>query len=69
MRIARLITAFSRAQKRAEVLCNPCILTSSQTKGGRIRIGYLACTFSQAQKRAEVLHNPLKCRGSPNKGG
>ena len=41
------------AQKRAEVLRNPCILGGPQTKRDEIRIGCLTPTFSGAQKRAE----------------
>ena len=65
-----LIPAFCGAQKRAEMLRHPCILTDPQrhargqnqnwspTKGNKIRSGYLTPAFSGAQKRAEMLRHP-----------
>ena len=63
--------AFSGAQKRAKMLCHPCILGGSttpsagskfrsgpQTKGNKIRSGCLTPAFSRAQKRAGMLHHP-----------
>ena len=63
-----LTIAFSGAQKRAEVLHNPCILRGPQTKGDKIRIGGLTAAFWGAQKRAEVLRNPCVL-GSPQTKG
>ena len=72
-RIGYLTPAFSRAQKRAEMLRNPFVIGGPQSKGDKIRIGcltgvprggdkikigYLTPAFSGAQKRAELLHNP-----------
>ena len=57
---------FSGAQKRAELLCNPCILGGPQ-QGGQIRSGYLTPAFSRAQKRTELLRNPC-ILGGPQKG-
>ena len=53
-----LTPAFWKAQKRAGLLCNPCILGDRQTKGDNIRIGSLTPAFSGAQKRAEMLRHP-----------
>ena len=50
-----LTFAFSRARKRAKMLCHPCILRDPQTKGDKIRGGYLTPAFSRARKRAEML--------------
>ena len=47
--------ASSGAQKRAEVLCHPCILEGTKTKGDKIRSGYLVPAFSKAEKRVEML--------------
>ena len=54
-----LTPAFSRTQKRAELLCNPYILGFPNAKrGDKIRSGYLNPDFVGAQKRAELLCNP-----------
>ena len=58
IRIGCLTPVFSRAQKRAEMLCHPCILGDPQTKGGKIRIGCLTPAFSGAQRGAEMLRHP-----------
>ena len=54
-------------QKRADMLCHPCILGDPQTMGDEIRIGCLTPAFSGARKRAEMLHHPC-ILGVPNKG-
>ena len=71
IRRGHLTPAFSGAQKRAEMLCHPCILRDphrqaqgaknrkwSPTKGNKIRSGCLTPAFSGAQKRAEMLRHP-----------
>ena len=59
IRSGYLTLAFSGAQKRAELLRNPCILGNPQRqRGQKIRSGYLTLAFSGAQKRAELLRNP-----------
>ena len=47
--------AFSGAQKRAQVLCNPCTRGSPTPSAGRKSE---VASVSGAQKRAEVLRNP-----------
>ena len=56
--IGYLTSAFSGAQKGADVLCNPCVVGHTQTKGDEMGIGYLGPAFLGAHKRAEVLCNP-----------
>ena len=54
-----LTLAFSGAQKKAELLRNPCILGIPKAKlGDKIRSGYLTSAFSGAQMRSELLRNP-----------
>ena len=57
-RNGNLTPAFSGAQKRAEMLCYPCILRDPQTKKNKFRIGCLTLAFSGAQKMAEMLRHP-----------
>ena len=40
-----LTLVFSGAQKRAEMLCHPCILRDPQTKGDKVRSGCLTPAF------------------------
>ena len=64
IRIGFFNPAFLGAQKRAEVLRNPCILEGRPSKGDEIRIGWLTHAFLGAQKRAELLRN-LCILGAP----
>ena len=58
--------AFSKAQKWAELLRNPCILGGpNATRGEKIRSGYLGLAFSEVPKGAELLRNPC-ILGGPN---
>ena len=45
-----LTPAFSGAQKRAQMLCHPCLLGGPQTNGNKIRSGYLTRAFSGIPK-------------------
>ena len=63
-RTGYITSGFSKAQKRAGVLCSPCIvrkfpinIPKSRTKKEKIRIGFLTGAFSGAQKRVELLRN------------
>ena len=58
IRIGCITPAFTGAQKRAEMLCHPCILGDPPTKGDKIRIGTLTHALSGAQRRAEMLCHP-----------
>ena len=57
IRRGHLTRAFSRAQKRAELLRNPCNLGGALRQAGD-KIGHLTRAFSRAQKRADALSNP-----------
>ena len=61
--------AFSGAQKRAEMLCHPCILGDPQTKGDKIRSGSLTPAFSGAHKWVEMLCHPCILGDPQKKGG
>ena len=60
-----LTPAFSGAQMRAEVLCNPAF-SGVPIKGNRS--GRLTLTFSGAHMRAELLRNPCVL-GDPHQRG
>ena len=68
IRIGCLTPAFSRAQKRAEMLRHPYILMDPQTKGDKIRIGCLTPAFAGARKRAEMLCHPCILGDPQTKG-
>ena len=56
-----LTPAFSGAQKRAEMLCRPCIVANLQTKGDKIRIGCLTPAFSGVpKKRDKIISQKLR---------
>ena len=59
-----LTPAFSRARKRAKMLCHPCILGGPQTKGDQIRSGYLTPAFAGAEEGGSAM-SPLHSRRSP----
>ena len=56
-----------RAQKRAEMLCHPCIPRDPQHTGTKYETS-LTPAFSGAQKRAEMLHHPCILGASPTYG-
>ena len=61
-------TKSKRAQKRAELLHDHCVLGGPQTKGGKIRISCLNLAFLGAQKWAKMLHHPCIV-GDPQQRG
>ena len=64
----RLTLAFSGAQKRAEMLRQPCILGDPQTKRDKIRSGCLTRAFSKAHKRVKMLRPPCILGDPQTKG-
>ena len=67
IRSGRLIPAFSRGHKKAEMLCIPCILRGPQTRGQNhkgLPHPYLLGGPPVGQKATQPLHS----QGSPNKG-
>ena len=60
IRIAYLTPTFSRAQKREELLRNPCILAGlqHQVRGTKSELVISSMHSQAAQKRAELLCNP-----------
>ena len=63
IRIGYITPAFSRAQKWAVLLRNPCVLGGSPIEGDEIRSGYITRAFSRARKWAVLLRNPCVLRG------
>ena len=57
-----------RAQKRAEMLHQPCILRDPQTKANQIKFGCLNPAFWGAQKWAQMLHHTCIPGGPQQKG-
>ena len=57
IRIGCLTPAFSGAQKKAEMLCHPCILGGLQTKEDEIRIGCLTPikTYTRGKNDAPTI--------------
>ena len=60
--------AFSGVQKRAELLCNPCVLRGHQSKGDKIGIGYIPLP-SRGPERGWNWHATLAFSGVRNRKG
>ena len=60
IRRGHLTAAFSGAEKRADVLCNPCILAGSPTPSARSKLEVAASPLSSQgpKKTAEIVPNP-----------
>ena len=64
IRSGYLTPAFSKAQKRAEMLCHPCILGDPQQRGTKSEVAATPCLIGGPKEGGNAT-SPLHSRGHP----